>query len=446
MNLQIALLQKNKIPREIGTHGNGTIKEYISVQNLKQSSFQYRLFDVILIDNLALDEDIISYLLVYYQNHPESGLAIINANYSVSNLPTKLRRQLVFFSTKPLDRASYCQILKKGNHFKQRNLQQLHTSILPVNGDNVQLFGISREIRNINDFIKFIGRSAYTPCLIYGEEGTEKIEVVKMIHSHDKNEYSQLRQVKCADYSEEELMEKLFGVEHSKDNHERNKRGEIEIAEDGSLVLENIEKLPEKVQLPLLAYIETHRFRRMGSDHDFIVKTRIVASTHTNLEKLVNHGKFSRELYYHLTAFEITIPPLRQRKKDIIYIAKHFIRLSNQKYGHQVTGLSPEVELKFLEYNWYGNIEELRLIIERIVLLKTNGNITIGDLPSDILENKTPKIESEVLGNCSLRDLEKIHIEKTMLRTKGNKSRAADILNISRTTLREKLRSFELVH
>ena len=98
-----------------------------------------------------------------------------------------------------------------------------------------------------------------------------------------------------------------------------------------------------------------------------------------------------------------------------------------------------------MTYNWYGNIEELRLIIDRIVLLKNSGDITLNDLPSDILKNESPRVESEILGNCSLKDLEKIHIEKTLLRTKGNKSRAAELLNISRTTLREKMRSFELV-
>jgi len=129
-----------------------------------------------------------------------------------------------------------------------------------------------------------------------------------------------------------------------------------------------------------------------------------------------------------------------------MFLAEHYIQVCNDKFGHHVSALSPEVEKKFLEYNWYGNIEELRLVIERIVLLKKSGDIIISDLPSDILENKTPQMESEILGNCTLRDLEKIHIEKTMLRTKGNKSRAAEILNISRTTLREKLRSFEVVN
>jgi two-component system response regulator AtoC len=136
---------------------------------------------------------------------------------------------------------------------------------------------------------------------------------------------------------------------------------------------------------------------------------------------------------------------LRHRANDILFLAKHYIAESNQKFGHHVVELNPEAEQKFLTYNWYGNVEELKLVIERIVLLKKSGSIGINDIPSDILENKSPQAESEILGNCTLKDLEKIHIEKTLLRTKGNKSRAAEILNISRTTLREKMRSFESV-
>ncbi len=446
MNLQIAVLRNKKYTRDIISQSHDTILGYISLDNLKESWFQFHIYDVILIDNSDPIPEIFKAVAEYFQKHPEAGLAIVNSNYSVSKISAPLRKQLIFFSNKPLDKSSYSQILKKGNNFKQHVLHLISNSNIPVNGKNPRLVGKSRDIRNLNDFIKFIAKSANTPCLIYGEEGTEKLEVVKMIHAIGQDDLTQLRSVNCAEYNEDELIEKLFGIEYSQNGCDRNERGEIEIAEEGSLVLDNIDKMSESAQLRLLVYIETHKFRRLGSDHEFTVKTRIVASTEKNLEKLVTLGEFSRELYYHLTAFEITLPPLRQRKKDIIFLARHYIYLCNQKFGHHVSDLSPEVELKFLEYNWYGNIEELRLVIERIVLLKKTGNILITDIPSDILENKSPRVETEILGNCSLKDLEKIHIEKTLMRTKGNKSRAAAILNISRTTLREKIRTFELVH
>jgi DNA-binding NtrC family response regulator len=445
MNLQIAILFKEKISSRIIDQDDTNLLEYLVPNNLKSAVLKNRLFDIILVNAKLLDKKTISFLSEYFLQHPECGLAIVNSEVVVSKLQSNLRNQLIFFGDKPLDKDSFYQITKKGQNFRQRLLHLIHNSKNYDSQKSKKLVGNTKTIRNLNDFIKFISKSTHTPCLIYGEEGTEKLEVVKMIHAYNENQYTQLRTINCTKLNENDLSEKLFGVEYSNSKGKENCRGEIELAEEGTLVLENIEKLPESIQLRLLAFIDTHRFQRTGLNKEFEIKTRIVATTTSNLEHLIAEGEFSRELYYHLTAFEITLPPLRHRAKDIIFLANYFITLSNQKYGHNIVELSPEVEQKFLTYNWYGNIEELRLIIDRIVLLKKSGDITLNDLPSDILENKSPRVESEILGNCSLKDLEKIHIEKTLLRTKGNKSRAAEILNISRTTLREKMRSFELV-
>lgn len=445
MNLQIAIILKEKGVEDIILQDDNNLLEYFSPNTFRNATFKNRLFDVILIDASFMNKKNMDYLSEYFLLHPECGLAIINSEKDVSNLKSSLRKQLIYFGEKSLDVKSFHQIIKKGQIFRQRILHLIHNTKNFNLTKNNKLIGNTKIITNLNDFIKFITKSAYTPCLIYGEKGTEKLEVVRMIHSKSEDEYTQMRTINCAKLSEDELLEKLFGIEYTNAKGKENRRGEIDLADEGTLVLENIEKLPEKVQLRLLAYIDTHRFQRIGSNKEFEIRLRIVATTSSNLEKLISYGDFSRELYYHLTAFEITIPPLRHRGKDILNVAYHFITQSNQKFGHHIVELHPEVEQKFLVYNWYGNVEELRLVIERIVLLKKKGTITINDLPSDILENKSPQVESEILGNCSLKDLEKIHIEKTLLRTKGNKSRAAEILNISRTTLREKMRSFELV-
>ena len=445
MNLQLAVLFTDKISQDIIAPQDTNLLEYLAPTKLKNAALKNRLFDVILVNASLLNKKTFDFLSDYFARHTECGLAIINSETDVTKLKSNLRKQLVFFSDKPLDKDSFYQIIKKGQEFRQRLLHLIHNAKNYNNHQNNKVVGATKNIRNLNDFIKFITKSTYTPCLIYGEEGTEKLEVVKMIHGKSDDEYTQMRTINCAKLNEDELSEKLFGVEYDNAKGKENRRGEIELAEEGTLLLENIEKLPEKVQLRLLAFIDTHKFRRLGSNKEFEIRIRLVATTSSNLEKLMAYGDFSRELYYHLTAFEITLPPLRHSAKDILFLAQHYITESNHKFGHHVVDLNPEVEQKFMAYNWYGNVDELRLIIERIVLLKKAGNITINDLPSDVLENKSPQMESEILGNCTLKDLEKIHIEKTLLRTKGNKSRAAEILNISRTTLREKMRTFELV-
>jgi len=444
MNLQLAVIFTDKIPQEIIASENTNLLEYLKPTKLRNAALKVRLFDVILIDAFLLNNKTINFLTNYFSLHAECGLAIVNSTSDVTKLKSILRKQLVFFSDKPLDKKSFHQIIKKGQEFRQRLLHLIFNEKNYNNHKTNKLIGSSKNIKSLNDFIKFITKSTYTPCLIYGEKGTEKLEVVKMIHGNTDDVYTQMRTINCAKLDEEEILEKLFGVEYENGKGKDNRRGEIELAEDGILMLENIEKLPEKAQFKLLAFIDTHKFQRLGSNKEFEIRTRLVATTSNNLEKLISIGDFSKELYYHLTAFEITIPPLKHRANDVLVLTQHYIKESNQKFGHNVVELNPEAEQKLLAYNWFGNVEELKLIIERIVLLKKAGNITVTDLPSDVLENKSPQMESEILGNCSLKELEKIHIEKTLLRTKGNKSRAAEILNISRTTLREKMRTFEL--
>jgi len=445
MNLQLAVIFTDKISQEIIESKDNNLLEYLVPNKLRSAALKTRLFDVILIDAFLLNNKTTAFLTNYFTLHAECGLAIVNSTSDVTKLNSSLRKQLVFFSDKPLDKKSFHQIIKKGQEFRQRLLHLIYNEKNYNNHKNNKLLGTSKNICSLNDFIKFISKSTFTPCLIYGEKGTEKLEVVKMIHGFTNDVYTQMRTINCAKLEEDELLEKLFGVEYENGKGKENRRGEIELAEDGTLVLENIEKLPEKAQFKLLAFIDTHKFLRLGSNKEFEIRTRLVATTSSNLEKHISYGDFSRELYYHLTAFEITLPPLRHRAKDILLLSQHFMKESNQKFGHHIVELSPEAEQKLMAYNWYGNVEELKLIIERIVLLKKSGNIIVTDLPSDVLENKSPQMESEILGNCTLKDLEKIHIEKTLLRTKGNKSRAAEILNISRTTLREKMRTFELV-
>jgi DNA-binding NtrC family response regulator len=265
-----------------------------------------------------------------------------------------------------------------------------------------------------------------------------------MIHKKSISSGFPLQIFNCANSSGEEMLFKLFGLESDERENSRSHPGILEVFDEGTVVLENIELMDQELQSRLETYIDTHSFRRIGSEQDKHSKTRIIATTAFDLERFVTDDKFSRDLFFRLKAFELTIPPLRRRKDDILPLARSFIAHFNEKFGHQVKEISPELENKLQTYDWPGNYYELRLMIEHAVLLTRKGELHFTVFPEDSTFKKDAGSDVQILGNCSLEEIEKIHIEKVLLRTRGNKSRAAEILSISRTTLREKLRSYNL--
>ena len=231
MNLQIAILFTNKISENIIVSEDSNLLEYLAPTKLKSVALKNRLFDVILVNASLLNKKTIDFFSDYFAIHAECGLAIVNSETDVTKLKSNLRKQLIFFSDKPLDKDSFYQIIKKGQEFRQRLLHLIHNAKNYNNHQNNKVVGATKNIRNLNDFIKFITKSTYTPCLIYGEEGTEKLEVVKMIHGKSDDEYTQMRTINCAKLNEDKLLEKLFGVEYENAKGKENRRGEIELAE-----------------------------------------------------------------------------------------------------------------------------------------------------------------------------------------------------------------------
>ena len=208
MNLQLAIIFTDKISPEIIPSQDSNLLEYLEPNKLRSAALKARLFDVILIDAFLVKDKTIQFLTSYFSLHPECGLAIINSTSDVTKLKSNLRKQLVFFSDKPLDQKSFHQITKKGQEFRQRLLHLIYNERKYSDPKNSKLVGTSKNIRSLNDFIKFITKSTFTPCLVYGEMGTEKLEVVKMIHGNGNDVYTQMRTINCAKLDENELLER----------------------------------------------------------------------------------------------------------------------------------------------------------------------------------------------------------------------------------------------
>jgi len=275
--------------------------------------------------------------------------------------------------------------------------------------------------------------------MIKGESGTGKELIARAIHSSSNRRYFPIITINCGAYTEGILESELFG--HEKDAFAGalySRRGKLEMADKGTIFLDEIGNIGEKMQKDLLRLINTKQFSRLGSEKQINVDFRIICSTGKDLENAVQEGAFSEDLYYRLNVFNISLPPLRERRIDIPSIARFFIKKYAQSLNKNVRDISQEALQVLVEYEWPGNVRELRNVIERAMVITKGDLIELNDLFFFFPSSSTASEEK------SLEDVEKVHIEKILGVTGGNIAQAASILKISRLTLYNKIEKYNL--
>lgn len=316
-----------------------------------------------------------------------------------------------------------------------------------------QFLGRSPAMVEIFDKIKKIGRSKANTILITGESGSGKELVARAIHACSYDDPRPFMEINCASVPETLLESELFGYEKGAfTDAKTRKKGLVELAEGGTLFLDEIGEMGIMLQSRLLRVLENKTFRRVGGVKDLTVNTRIVSATNRDLVGAIKDKLFREDLYYRLKVIPLHIPPLRERRDDVPLLVSHFIERFNRELGKQVAVPSDEVMELLVRYDWPGNVREMRNVIERAMLLDAQEDLLVSHLPPEIRGHATdlPTVRpatgaAAVTGSFfpkTLRDMERIQIERTLEETRGNKSRAAAILGISRQTLREKLKTF----
>jgi transcriptional regulator with PAS, ATPase and Fis domain len=228
----------------------------------------------------------------------------------------------------------------------------------------------------------------------------------------------------------------------------RERAGLFEEAKGGTVLLDEVAELPPELQVKLLSVLERHQVRRVGENRDRSVDARVVAATNSDLASAVRQGRFREDLFYRLNVISLTVPPLRQRREDILPLARRFLAEIARETNRRVGGFSPSAETALLEHRWPGNVRELRNVVERSLLLKASGaRIERGDLPP--LTGSPRREARAALPDAPLadavRDFEKGLILSALERAGGSVARAADLLGISRTNLHNKLRKHDLL-
>ena len=321
----------------------------------------------------------------------------------------------------------------------RKQIQELQDRL----GDKVRIVG---ESDSIGEIVQQIGLAAPTNAtvLVRGESGVGKELVAAALHHASQRNNGPLICLNCAALSPTLLESELFGHEKGAfTGATERKQGKFEAADGGTLMLDEIGEMSPEVQAKFLRVLEGHPFERVGGHEAIKVDVRVVAATNRDLQNMVREGQFRQDLYYRLHVVEILVPPLRKRGKDCLHLAEYFLAQFNQEMGRRIQGFSDAAKQALLGYSWPGNIRELRNVVERAVVLNTKDQIDASDLAlSPAAEGMPASNQPAEPVEMTLAELEQIHIERVLRHTDGNKSRAASILGIERSTLDRKLKRF----
>jgi Nif-specific regulatory protein len=336
--------------------------------------------------------------------------------------------------------------IARQNLLRQMELQEENQRLKAQVANEVQLVGEAQAIQDVKDQI---GRVAGTMAtvLLRGESGAGKELVARAIHLASPRRGMPFVCLNCAALPETLLESELFGHEKgSFTGATERKIGKFEAASGGTIFLDEIGEMNLSAQAKLLRVLEGHAYERVGGSEPVRVNVRVIAATNQSLEEAVKAGQFRRDLYFRLQVVEIQVPPLRDRAADIPLLVEHFLHRFLSETGRKIRGFTQAAMQKMLHYSWPGNVRELRNVVERAVALSTGPMIDAADIwLSNLDATLRPTIVADaVFQPLSLEALERRSISETLAHTNWNKSQAAQILGIERSTLDRKIKAYDI--
>ncbi|MFC1882630.1 sigma-54 interaction domain-containing protein [Thermodesulfobacteriota bacterium] len=313
------------------------------------------------------------------------------------------------------------------------------------------IIGQSNKMREVFDLVEKVADCDST-ILLNGETGTGKGLVAKAIHQKSRRINKPYISINCGAIPENLLESELFGhVRGAFTGATSSKQGKFELADGGTILLDEIGDMSSDLQVKVLKVLEEGEFEQVGGSKTLKVDVRIIAATHRDLCEEVQKGNFREDLYYRLYVIPLLLPSLKDRKSDIPYLASYFTNQSNQKNERQVDGISEDAMAMLMCHSWPGNVRELKNLIERMVVLKGEGKISVADLPVELKKahqcEPTSTIEISDEGIClnsAVTEFEKALILQSLEKTKWVKNKAAKLLHLNRTTLVEKIKRHQL--
>jgi len=408
--------------------------------------------DLILLDIQLPDKNGLEVLRAVRETNPRVVVIIMTAYGVLEDAVAALRLGAYDFVSKPLNfeelkatiqnALEAVKLRQEIKHFRERDRKRFSFE---------NIIGESDAIQESMRLMKKIASSPATTILFQGETGTGKDLFAKAIHYHSSRGEHPFLAINCAALPDNLVESELFGYEKGAFTDARQqKKGILELADRGTLLLDEIGEMPFGLQAKLLRVLEERSFKRVGGVQDVKVDVRVIASSNRDLKKMIEAETFRHDLFYRLNVITISLPPLRERSDDVHLLCRHFIDDYNETFGKSITGLTPAAEALLRSYHWPGNVRELKNLIERAMILEDGPEIDADALPIDITDTPSPASDAEPpelsipVSGTSLERVEEELIRQALSRTRGNQTRAAKLLDISRDALRYKMKKFQL--
>jgi DNA-binding NtrC family response regulator len=414
----------------------------IAAGHLRQHRPDIMLLDLSLPDGNGLD---------FYESKRErledTVVLVMTAVGQVDDAVRAMKLGALDFLTKPVDHELLLQLVDKSQHFRSSQLEAQAARETRQRQLAIDLIAHSASFRRTMEVAGDVARSDINSVLITGESGTGKNVVARYIHAASARRDRPLLEVNCAAIPDQLMESELFG--HARGaftDAKAHKRGTFELADGGTVVLDEIAELKPELQSKLLHFLEDRYLRRVGETRVIQVDLRVIALSNRNLRAMVADGSFRNDLFHRLDVFPITVPPLRERTEDILPLARHFLATLGGKYGRSFEGIDRAAENRLLGYSWPGNVRELRNAIERAMILERGQTISAAGLMLEGIgaEAGAPAQGGMPEGIVPLATLETEMVRRALAAAGSNQTRAAELLGISRDQLRYRLKKLDL--
>ena len=409
-----------------------------------------RPFDLVLMDVRMLKVSGLEALDEIRAFNPAIPVIIMTAYSSLETAVEAIKKGAYDYLTKPLDFDKLKIIIERAmEHIRLKEENRILKESLGKHFDRQNIIGQSPAMINLLETVAQVAASEAT-VLINGESGTGKELIAGAIHFNSPRKDGPFVRINCAAITETLLESELFGHEKGAfTGADKRKDGRFVQAHKGSLFLDEVSEMSLAMQVKLLRVIQEKEITRVGGDGIVKVDARVIGATNRNLMDMINEGSFREDLFYRLNVISLDLPPLRERRDDIVLLAQHFLQVFAVKNRKQIKGFTPKAIDRLIRYDWPGNVRELMNAVERGVVLAGTKHIDDEDLA--IIQTslgqtfKSTTVLNDINDNPTLEDMERTAVIKTLKASDGNKSEAARRLGITRKTLHKKLKKYGIM-
>lgn len=397
--------------------------------------------DVVLLDVNLPDGNGLDFLSSQRDKLAESTVLVFTADGRIEDAVLAMKLGAADFLTKPVDHEELLRVIGRATNLRREKLEAETSQRAREKQAKTKVVGESSVMKATLRLAQTVAASGSTTVLIQGETGVGKEVVARFIHANSPRATAPLLALNCAALPEQLVESELFGYEKGAFTDAKGSRkGLFELADGGTVVLDEIGEVPPALQAKLLRFLEERRFRRLGAVREITVDVRIIACTNKMLKDQVARGEFREDLFYRLNVFPIDVPPLRERPEDIVPLALDFMVQFGAACGKKFTDIAPDLREKLVAHRWTGNVRELRNLMERAVIMGSGGVLTGADLPLTNVADEPAAAKSEEI--VPLDQVEFMMVQRALRASNGNQSAAARLLQVSRDQLRYRVKRY----